>query len=284
MSSATTSKAGFQDTLISLQVLFKGLDGCPTDVESPRIRIFHGFERRPVNVDVLETNENTDRSYPLLEVDPPQTGQYKFSFLTGMIEPGLYELEFSGTIKETLSGGGERDKTLLVKGEIEIGEISRRIDFVNRVQMGLMDDFPDEYRLDEPVYQWKKDQVYTYLKEALGRINATGPRRTSWTFDTFPVEVDELLVTGAKIWALYARARLEKANEMDYSDVHTLRIARAQDYKNLADTLLQDWTQAVVGYKKATPPTPIGLRSQRLPFRINRVIGLLPNYQTFFSS
>lgn len=283
MSCTTSSSAGFQDSLISLQVLFKGLDGCASDVENPRVRIFHGFEQRPVDVDVLESaNPSVEHTYPLLPVDPPLTGQYRFSFLIGLLEPGLYNLEFAGEIDEVLTGG-TRKKTIVIKGDIEIGEISRRIELINRMQMGLMDDFPDEYRLDEPVYQWKRDQLFVYMKEALSRFNATGPRITNFTLDSLPVNTDELVVTGGKIWAIYARSRLEKANEMSYSDVHSLDIKRADFYKGLADTLLQDWIRAVQDWKKATPPTPIGLRTQRLPFRIARVIGLLPNYQSFFS-
>lgn len=280
----TQTRQAFSDTLIRIQVLFKGLDCNPVDVANPRVRIFHGFEKTPVDVDILKTVQNTgDHSYPLEPVDPPQTGQYRFAFLTTWLMPGLYNLEFAGDITETLPDTTTRQKTLIVKGELEIGEISRLHDVINRVQMGLMDDFPYEYRLDEPVHQWKKDQIYNYIREALSRFNSTGPRRTSFDIDSFPYGNEELLVTGAKIWALYGRSRLEKANEMNYSDVHTLNIDRASMYKQMADTLMQDWTRAVQDWKKMTPPTPIGLRSQRLPFRVSRVIGLLPNYQTFFS-
>lgn len=276
-------QVGFNDSLIILQVLFKGLDNCPIDVENPRVRIFHGFEQRPVDVDVLTTIGNNDHSYPLTPVDPPQTGQYRFSFLTTWLPPGLYSLEFAGEVDEVLPGPIIRKKTIIVKGDIEIGEISRLHDILNRIQMGLMDDFPMEYRLDEPVHQWKRDQLFVYTKEALSRFNSTGPRRTNFDIDTFPYGNEELIVTGAKIWALYGRSRLEKANEMNYSDVHTLNIDRANMYKQMADTLMQDWTRAVQDWKKMTPPTPIGLKSQRLPFRLARVIGLLPNYQTYFS-
>lgn len=272
----------FVDSPIILQVLFKGLDGNPVDVENPRIRIFRGFDNEPVDVDVLSTSGSVDHSYSLSQVDPPQTGKYKFSFLTTWLNPGIYSLEFAGEITENLNPGF-RKKTLVVKGDIGIDAITRLNDVLNRALMGLMDDFPSDYQLDEPVNQWRREQIYAYAREALSRFNATGPRVTHFDFNNFPPGIEELLVTGTKIWALHARSRLEKANEMNYSDVHTLDIKRADFYKNLADTLLQDWTRACQDWKKMTPPMPIGLRSQRLPFRIFRVIGLLPNYQTFFS-
>lgn len=173
--------------------------------------------------------------------------------------------------------------TLVVRGQLGIGGISRIQDFLNRIRQGLMDDCPELYRLDEPVHQWTNQQFYTYLREAQDRINNTGPRRTFYEIESFPIGQDEFLVTGAKIWALYARSRLEKANEMTYSDLHSLDIKRADFYKSLADQLYRDWIESIVSWKRSTPPTPIGINSQRLPFRIFRVLGLMPNYQTFFS-
>lgn len=281
---ATSSRTGFQDSLITLQVLFQGLDGCPIDPTDPKIRFFHGFDKKSVDVESLEGVISSEgHSLPLLPVVPVTIGLFKVSFLTTFLEAGLYELEFSGEITETEPGGGTKQHTLVVKGEIEIGEISRLQDFINRVEMGLMDDFPEDYVLDEPIWQWRKDQIFTFLKEAVSAFNSIGPRITNCNLDNFPTNVEELLTTGAKIWALWARSRYEKAIEMDYSDVHSLRIARAEFYKSLADTLYQDWRLRVESFKKATPPTPIGVTSQRLPFRIFRVIGLLPNYQNFFS-
>lgn len=278
-----TGSSAYQDSLITLRVLFKGLDGDPVDVISPRLRFYTGWDNTPVNVDSLGVDELESRAYPLEPCVPPVTGQYSFSFLTTSLKPGLYQVEFAGETTEQRTATEAVPHTVLVKGEFEIGQISRLHDILNRAQMGLMDDFPFEYRLDEPIHQFKKNQIFVYIKEALSRINSTGPKITGFTIDSFPAGHDEFLVTGAKIWALWARARLEKANEMNYSDVHTLNIDRGPFYKELADAWFRDWLEAIISFKKATPPTPIGLKSQRLPFRVNRVIGLLPNYQTFFS-
>lgn len=266
--------AGIRDSLVSLQVQFLGLDGLATSVTDPYVQIFH--EGELVSVEAIGSTEQSDHRYPLLAVTGV-TGRYKISFLTTRLKYGIYKVEFTGQILDDDSN----PHTIMVAGTIAIGEISRLQDWINRVSIGLMDDHPEEYRLDEPVNQWMQDQIYTYIREAVDRINLFPPRLTNYDFASLPS--DELAVTGAKIWALWARARLEKANELSYSDTHTLDIKRADFYKQLADSLYKDWMELVIAFKKMTPPTPIGLKSQRLPFRIARVIGLLPNYSNFFS-
>lgn len=231
-----------------------------------------------VSVEVFfPTIQNTDKSYSLTLVTSP--GLYKLQFLvSGAMKPGLYSAEFQGKIPI-----GPNQHTLTVIGQFGIGEISRIDDYMNRIRLRLMDDFPEDYTLDEPVNQWRRVNVFACLKDGLSRFNATGPRRTAFTFDDFPDTYDELLVTGGYIYALEARARLEKADQMSYSDGISLNIDRGPFYLQLATGMRTDWTRAVQDWKKATPPRPRGVRSVRVPFRINRVVGLLPNYQTYFS-
>jgi hypothetical protein len=249
------------------------LSGNPINPANPRVRILR--DDKPIAVDNLAGITSMDGWYPLTAYNATSDpGHYKFSFIPGRMQGGLYQLEFAGDIA---------GHTLLVPGVIALGELTRLQGWLNRIRMGLMDDFPELYRLDEPVHQWEPEQLWTFVQEALGRLNSFGPRPTNYDADTLPANADEFLVTGAKIWALYARARLEKANEMSYSDQHSLDIKRADFYKGLADTLYKDWMEAVIQWKKATPPRPIGMRSQQLPFAIGRVIGLLPHYQTYFS-
>lgn len=268
-------------SLITLTVTFKDFTqpvGVPTDVTNPRIRILH--DKVTVSVNALGVTQNADGTYDMSALIPPQTGTYKFAFLPDRTPAGVYNLEFTGEFTDPSSS---ETKTLIVNGTIGIGEISRLEDWIVRIKRRLMDDFPEWYRLDEPIQQFQPDQLYSYIRDVIDRLNNIGPRITNYDIDGIPDSLSEFVVTGAMVFALYARARLEKANEMNYSDLHTLNIQRADFYKSLADSLWKDWEEAVLNFKKATPPTPIGLRAQRLPFRVFRVIGLLPNYQSFFS-
>lgn len=246
------------------------------DVGSQRIKITRNGQL--VTVDAIDAaGPDLNGAYTPTKVIGV-TGLYSFTFLTTGLQEGLYDLLWSGTAPV---GPSLTTHTLTVSGQVGIGAVTRLQDFINRVRYRLMDDHPVDYQIDQRgVNHWSKVELFSCLRDALSRINNTGPRITSNTFDSIPTE--DLLVTGGMVYALYARARFEGANTMDYSDGHTLRIDRGPFYKQLADTFSKDWLDAVVSWKKATPPTPIGIRTQQIPFRLFRVIGMLPNYQTYF--
>jgi hypothetical protein len=263
--------------IVKLTVLFKDTNNYPTNVTDARARLTK--DDQPMTVETFDSVEDVNHFYPITSLG--STGMYTFTFLTNpQMTAGVYRVEFRGGV--VLADNASHD--IVVTGDVGIGEITSVQDYVNRVRMGLMDDFPTDYRLDEPAYQWTGMQIYTFLREAVDRINSTGPRRTSYTLEGFPPEIDEFLVTGAKIWALQARARLEKANEMNYTDGHSLSINRGDFYLNMASVLYRDWLEAIISWKKASPPTPIGLGASRLPFRLSRVIGMLPNSATIFGN
>lgn len=280
---SSTPSLEVRSSAVSLQVYFKDSTEAAVAVNSPLARFSFADDTRgdePVTPEALTGGPNTDGTYPM---DPvlanlvPIPGLYQLTFLTNAMSAGLYNIQFTGV------NPLDSNRTLLVRGQFALGELSRVQDFINRSRQGLMDDHPEDYRLDEPVKQWTAQQLFSYARDVVDRINMTGPRLTDYILEGFPPGLDELVVTGIKIWALYARSRLEKANEMTYSDQHSLTIARADFYKNLADALYRDWLAAIMAFKKASPPTPIGVRSQRLPFRVFRVLGLLPNSASIFS-
>jgi hypothetical protein len=265
-----------RDHLITLAVQFKDpATGLPIDPLAPKVRITH--EGQPVSVQALGSAENPDHTYGLVASVPPSTGLYRFSFFSANMRPGVHHVEFFGDA--TISG---QSTTLLVKGLIEFGEISVVDRLIVKLRMSLMDDIVQQYQLDAPFHQWNIDQLYSFLEDATSEINAIGPRITNFCLDDFATLPSVLLLDGARVRALFARARFEKANEMSYSDQHSLDIKRANDYFQMANTLDGIWRKTVEGWKKATPPRPIGLKSQRTPFRLSRVIGLLPSYSTFF--
>lgn len=272
-----------RSSAVSLQVYFKDSVETPVAVSTPLARFRFAEDTNgdePVTPEALTGGPNPDGTYPM---DPvlsnlvPIPGLYQITFLTNAMRAGLYNVYFTGF------NPLDNNRSLLVRGQFGLGELSRVQDYINRTRQGLMDDHPEDYRLDEPVKQWTAQQLFSYARDVVDRINMTGPRITDYILESFPPGLDELVITGMKIWALYARSRLEKANEMNYSDQHTLNISRADFYKNLADALYRDWLAAIIAFKKATPPTPMGIRSQRLPFRVFRVLGLLPNSQSIFS-
>lgn len=272
------------DSLIVLKVQFRdpttSTEG-PGDkiaVTSPTVRILHAS--RPISVSAIGSAEQPDsHAYPLNPNVPAQTGLYRFSFLTNGLKAGLYDLEFTG--QATLSD--DTTTTLLVPGQIGLGTVSYLDSLMNRLSIALGDDRPDLYQLDGPFHQWNADQLYVFLIESLSTFNAAGPRFTQYSLGEFPQVIDHLLIAGARIQALYSRARLEKSNELIGGDGHTPDIKRADSYFQFAQRHETIWLQQIKDWKLATPPRVIGLRNQTMPFRISRVIGLLNNFQTFFS-
>ena len=262
-----------RDTAVTLRVQFRDPDGAAVNVVNPVARITREGVARIL--DAIGVAPDEALNYPLTA--DGANGLYKITFLTTGLEPGLYRATFEGTWTDA----NLVDHLLRVEGDIGFGEISRRQDWIRRVEQLLMDDVSSLYRLDEPVRYWSDDQIYGYLREAIDRVNLFPPRLTDFDFQSLPN--DHLAIQGARVYALQARARLEKANEMSYSDGHTLTLQRADFYKQLADTLYQQWQDAAVAYKTMTPPTPIGLKGQQIPFRVSRILGLLPNFRTLFS-
>lgn len=262
-----------RDPVIPLRFQFKDPDGVAVDVTSPTVRVSH--EGAAILLSAFGASPDSARRYTLLPAGA--TGLYKLTFLPTGLPAGLYGVVAEGTWTDPDLVA----RTLRIEGSLGIGDISRVDAMINRVQAELMDDHPEWYRLDEDCHQWSRDQLYVYLCTAIDRVNMFPTRATRYTFDSLPI--DHMAVFGAKVEALYARARLEKANEMDYSDVHTLQIRRAEFYKTLADSLYAQWKEEVTAWKKMTPPTPIGIRGQQLPFRVSRVLGLLPNFRSLFS-
>lgn len=265
-------------SMVTLYALFKDLNGVNNWPTSPKVT-FLTNDGDIQAVEVLAGTQNGDGSYTPNQV-AGQPGQMSLSFLTTGLAFGTYLVNWTGVFLDSLTV----PHTISIEGNIELGAISRTQDFIYRITQNLRDDFPEEYEISEPVPQWRPQQLFTYLREAASRFNSIGPRVTLVQIESFPPQIDDLLVSGAVCFALWARARLEKANEMDYSDGHTLRIARADFYKTLADDLYKNWVDAVQSWKRMTPPTPIGLKSQQLPFRVYRTLSLLPNSQSFFSS
>jgi hypothetical protein len=281
----SVADAAINPTAITIYVQFNMPDGngglIPTDVDPDTGRVQFLANDLPIALDPLDSTGDPTLKYTIVPVGPP--GLYKFSTLTTTLPPGIYTVVWTGT--KTFGTTPPATHLLTVKGDLGFGEITPVHDILNRIRVRLMDDHPGDYQIDAAgINQWTKIEMFECVRDALSALNSVGPMRTAYNFGTIYTEgIDELLVTGGLIFCLYARARFELANTMSYSDGHTLNIDRAPLYKQLADTLMTDWTKRVEAFKKSHPARPIGIKSQRIPFRISRVLGLLPNYSTYFT-
>ena len=258
------------NTVIPVRVGFRDLDGNYVNPVNPTGRYLRDG-KVVQGIQLLASTMAPDGTFPL---SPVSTGIYSAAFMTTGMTPGLYVLETWGDIV-----WNTKTLTVRVGGTIELGEVSMLQYYITRLRIRLMDERPNLYRLDEPVPQWPAETLAACLMESLSHINNRGPRITYEAFETVG---EDLIVTGGMIYALESRARLESANAMQYTDGHSLNIDRGPRYLAMAQQLRNGWDQTIESWKKATPPRPIGEKSQQLPFRIFRIIGLLPNYQSYF--
>jgi len=258
------------DTLVPVRVGYHDPDGHLIDPSTPMGRILRDG-KVVQGIQLLAGGMTAAGTFPLSYVS---TGVYSAAFMSTGMSPGLYKLETWGDIVF-----GSQTLTLRIGGTFELGEVSMIQYYITRLRMRLMDERPALYQLDAPVYQWPLDTLAACLMEALSHINNRGPRITREGFETVP---EDLIVTGGIIYALETRARLEEANHMAYADGHSLDINRAPMYMTMAQQLRNGWDLSIESWKKATPPKPIGMKAQQMPFRIFRIIGLLPNYQSYF--
>lgn len=259
-----------KESLVSIRVGFRAPNGSLVNVTNPVGRITHE-ERLVPALDMVIGSVVEGGYFSLAQIS---TGVYGLAFIPRGMTYGLYKLECSGQYSYL-----GKNHVLFCEGSILVGEISMVQFYVNQLRIRLMDDMLAWYRLDEPIHQWPLDTLYTCLSNSLSHINSKGPRITTMGYESVP---EDLLITGGIIYALETRARLEIANSMNYTDGHSINIDRGPKYQSLAQQMRASWEEMIISWKKATPPTPIALKSQRLPFRIFRMVGMLPNYQSYF--
>lgn len=212
-----------------------------------------------------------------MQVVSNQTGWYTYGWwLTDDYVPGLYDVRFIGTLG---------DINLSLAGQIHIGEITRAQFFINRLLSRLLDKFFEKYLLDAPERQWRDQELFSFLLEALDTVNMSAPITTFFTFDDLPCEA--IFLDIAQAYALMAMARLENANTFSYADGISLNLNRAPFYQQQAQYLLDnalkvrlpDWKYS----SSLIRPKPLGIRRAKVPFRVMRTLGFMPNMSRSFS-
>ena len=100
---------------------------------------------------------------------------------------------------------------------------------VDTMRRSLKDDPPDPR-----VRRWTDDDLLLYLNQALSDVNVT-PLQTTFTLQTLPQNLFNLLVTGARIFALESQAGVEAAKEFNMGvGGISMNIDRSPKYQALA--------------------------------------------------
>lgn len=268
--SGSTKDVAYND-YATIYCFFRDADDSLVDVTNPKVTI---------------TKNNGD--YTLVDAADMTkvsgtTGKYSYTinFSDPAYTEGLYQVKFIGVDGST---------TLKVNGQIKIGPITAYQGIIRSVRFRLKDfkrrlDTTTEllqYKLDDnTIFKWTENELASFIDNALSDINGSGPTITNYDYTTLPGALNGLLVTVSVVHALDAQAALEIANELDDAD-EKLKIKRSGPYMQLANALRGSAYQRIKDFKFANRARAISLGTTRLPFRVQRVLGLVPGYGNLF--
>lgn len=85
------------------------------------------------------------------------------------------------------------------------------------LRMQLKDDNAARNHLDAYQQHYTNAELIFYIRRAVKDINRETPH-TNYTVDNFPVDHQDLLITGGMIFAFVADGVLQLRNQIDYSD------------------------------------------------------------------
>lgn len=164
------------------------------------------------------------------------------------------------------------------------GFLSRFHEMMSDVRYKLGDNDPSFYQLDEvPQFKWSGTQLGRFLTNSLRDFNGIGPMNTNYTFDQLPEDAMPSVELGVMFWALNSRFIREIPNSMKYNDGVSFDLSnRPGDYERAAKWMRQEFKDSVESWKLSHRPKPIGMGSQRLPFRVTRPLSMLPNMKNVF--
>lgn len=256
---ASTQSINYND-YSTIYCFFKGPEGTLVDVTSPTVTI---------------TKDNGD--YTIVSgaaLTRESTGKYSYVInfsSSAWADAGLYQVTFVGTYGTV---------QLRVSGQIKVGEITQRQNYISKIRLRLKDfkrkingNMSLQYQLDsQDIFKFTEQEIDSAIDDALSVINYTGPQRMSFSVENLPYT--DALTTGSVIKLIEAQAMLEIANTISDGDAK-LQINRSGPLMQLASAIRDSWEKSLVSWKKASPPTPVSLGSTRLPFRLLRPLGMI---------
>lgn len=218
------------------------------------------------------------------------TGTYGYVLNPVDLEPGYYDLSFTGSLVTGNAGvpatgyaNVTLPQSLCVQGQIRVIDRTPLLDCVLTIRRRLKDINTRLYRLDLPVQKWPDDEIIDATSKAVDEINATGPMRTNYHITSLPTGVVYFVKDIAFADLLESQAVFENANTFSMNDGSAnLSLNRAQMYKSIADSVRQRADQKLAKWKRSVVPNLHGQGTNQYPFQIRHVISFLPNFKNIF--
>jgi hypothetical protein len=280
-----TSFAQIQNILLndfeSLFAQFYDPEGELTNVSSPAMSIYS--ERMdpsdPDRVQITGTPFNVT------------TGVYGYTLSPSQVDslgPGLFHVEFTGTLTSGLAPGAPYDNVtlpqdLVVCGEFQVQSCTPELAVVLAIRRRLKDLNTRLYRLDLPTQKWTNEEVLDAVEQGIDEINAHGPMKTTFLLSTLPPGVIAWVRDIAFAQLLESGAILENWNTYSMGDGSAnLNLARANLINQIATATRTRVDQKVAKWKRSLTPDLYGQGTNQYPFQIRHVISFLPNYKNIF--
>ena len=122
------------------------------------------------------------------------------------------------------------------------------LELVDELRMFISDDIPSKNILNNQEQEFSDTKLKFFLRRALGDIN-DHPPLTSYTIEEAP---DDLLLSGAALYAMIAEGILQARNQLDYNDAgfSISMFNKTGVYQGWAGFLLQTYTQGLNDFKR----------------------------------
>jgi hypothetical protein len=264
----TNPEIVYSDSHVAITCYFYA-SGTPVDVTSPTFALYAGSTTGDPDVTSYLTILRP------IQKDPSNlAGKYLITFLTKTISAGSYLAVMKGTY-------GSEEVT--ATSTLTFQTISRQQWMIETLLSSLKGKYnlliPDNLLVIDPRSRtWSDGECYTFLARAMMDVNATPPLLSAnFSFDSgdWPVEINNLLFTGAQIYALFAAASLDAQNYFDIQVPIKVSLYRGDKFVQLMTFLRDSYQKSITGWKEQAwfaETEEMVLVMGRVPIRIARPI------------
>jgi hypothetical protein len=141
-----------------------------------------------------------------------------------------------------------------ISGNYTTDQKAALVDYIELFRGCIADDDPEKNILNGKMKQYTDDRVVFFLNRALKDLNSGTPR-CNYSLFNFPD--DDLLVSGAIVFALMAEGLLQLRNQVNFNDsgLSINMFDKTGQYQGWVSFLLQAYLQDKAEFKAGVIPT-----------------------------
>lgn len=265
----TNPEIVYSDSHVAITCYFYA-SGTPVDVTSPTFALYAGTTTGDPDVTSYLTVLRP------IQKDPSNlAGKYLITFLTKDITAGSYLAVMTGVY------GSE---TITATATLTFQTVTRQQWMIETLLSSLKGKYnlliPDNLLVIDPRSRtWSDGECYSFLNRALFDVNAAPPLLSiNFSFDNgdWPIEINNLLLAGAQIHALFAAGSLDAQNYFDIQVPIKVSLYRGDKFVQLMTFLRDAYQKGIIEWKQQywfnNDAEEMVLVMSRVPIRITRPI------------